>query len=282
METKAHIYQVLYQGYCAASRVELCLSIGRSPLKPSTTFCVSELSTLSLMLAGKGKKTVSQLSKAIRSIRSQISQVLETNSVDLRKKRLVADLFWRLVMTLAESQMIFAKSTDRLDLVRKYGFATPLLVFRSLVQNAIAYQKAASTCFYHIRLLHAIDIMEARPVQTVRSKLHAGGWYCADHRIYDLLEVKVGRPKGLWALASHSALASQMKRMKRCAAVPGDVHSPMARWRQRSFEWEVCHQRIPLDLNMVSWSGFSEAIWSAKSELSITLWLFNIAMENGP
>ena len=78
-------------------------------------------------------------------------------------------------MTLAESQMIFAKSTDRLDLVRKYGFATPLLVFRSLVQNAIAYQKAASTCFYHIRLLHAIDIMEAWPVQTVRSKLHAGG-----------------------------------------------------------------------------------------------------------
>jgi hypothetical protein len=96
METKAHIYQVLYQGYCAASRVELCLSIGRSPLKPSTTFCVSELSTLSLMLAGKGKKTVSQLSKAIRSIRSQISQVLETNSVDFRKKdlwHLVADLF---------------------------------------------------------------------------------------------------------------------------------------------------------------------------------------------
>lgn len=163
---------------------------------------------------------------------SSHSQVLEANSVDFRKKRLVADLFWRwLVMTLAESQMIFAKSTDRLDLVRKYGFATPLLVFRSLVQNAISYQKAASTCFYHIRLLHAIDIMEARPVQTVRSKLHAGGWYCADHRIYDLLEVKVGRSKGLWALASHSALASQMKRMKRCAAVPGDVHSPMARWR---------------------------------------------------
>ena len=26
--SQAHIYEVLYQGYCAASRVELCLSVG--------------------------------------------------------------------------------------------------------------------------------------------------------------------------------------------------------------------------------------------------------------